>query len=77
MPKLPVIKTKVLVRVLERLGFFRHHQVGSHAQYKHHDKRRVTVPIHYGRDVDKKTLKGIIDDLGMTVEEFITVLKRK
>lgn len=76
MPRLPVIKVKELIRVLERIGFFKHHQVGSHAQFKHFDGRRVTVPVHYGRDVRKKMLSGIIDDVGVTVEEFIALLKK-
>ena len=76
MSKLPVIKSKELVRVLMRLGFFKYHQVGSHAQFKHPDGRRITVPIHSGRDLYKKILKGIIDDLEMTVEEFISILKK-
>lgn len=45
MPKLPVIKAKGLVRVLNRLGFFEYHRVDSHAQFKHLDGRRTTVPI--------------------------------
>ncbi len=77
MAKLPVIKTQKLVRVLEKLGFFRYHQVGSHAQYKHHDGRRTTVPIHYGKDIGKKMLRGIITDLEMAVDEFISILKKK
>jgi len=60
-----------LIRVLEKLGFLKFHQVGSHAQFKHKDGRRITVPIHYRRDVDKKMLRGIINDLDITVEEFI------
>ena len=74
MPKLPVIKVRELIRVLERLGFFRHHQVGSHAQYKHLDGRRITVPMHYGRDVRKNMLRGIIDDLDITVDELKELL---
>ena len=77
MAKLPVVKTRALVRALERLGFYKHHQVGSHAQFKHIDGRRTTVYIHEGKDVGKKTLKGIIIDLHMTVDEFILVLKKK
>jgi len=75
MPKLPVIKTKELIRVLARLGFFKHHQIGSHAQYKNPDGQRITIPIHHGRDVPKKMLHGIISDLNMTIEEFIKALK--
>jgi predicted RNA binding protein YcfA (HicA-like mRNA interferase family) len=49
MPKLPVLKAKELTRVLIKLGFYKYHQVGSHAQFKHPDGRRVTVPIHPGK----------------------------
>ena len=77
MAKLPVVKTRALVRTLERLGFYKFHQVGSHAQFKHPDGRRTTVYIHEGKDVGKKTIKGIIVDLNMTVDEFIAALKKK
>ena len=76
MAKMPVVKTRALVRTLERLGFYRYHQVGSHAHFKHVDGRRTTVYIHEGKDVGKKTLAGIIADLCMGVEEFIKALKR-
>jgi len=35
------------------------------------------VPIHPGKEIGKKTLKGIINDLDLTVEEFIKILRRK
>lgn len=77
MAKIPIVKTRALVRTLERLGFYRHHQVGSHAHFKHADGRRTTVYIHEGRDIGKKALAGIITDIGMSVEEFIKALKGK
>jgi len=76
MPKLPVIKVRVLVRTIERLGFFLHHQVGGHAQYKHADGRRITIPVHYRKDVKQKMLRGIIADLGISAERFIEVMKK-
>ena len=76
MPKLPIIKTKELVRVLGKLGFVLHHQTGSHAQFKNMEGERVTVPVHAGKDLNKKILKGIIDDLDISVEEFIKILKK-
>jgi len=75
MPKLPIIKANELIRVLNKLGFFKFHQVGSHAQFKHVDGKKVTVPIHAGKDIGKKMLKGIINDLDLTIEEFIKFLK--
>jgi len=77
MPKLPVVKVKELIRVLSRLGFFEHHRVGSHAQFKHFDGRRTTIPIHYGRDVKGGILRGILNDIDVEAEEFISVLKNK
>ena len=76
MPKLPIIKARELIRVLEDLGFFKYHQVGSHAQFKDARGRRITVPVHPGKDLNKKILKGIIDDLEIDVEEFVLLLKK-
>lgn len=75
MPKLPIVKSRELIRVLRKLGFFKFHQVGSHAQFKHPDGRRITIPIHPGKDINKKTLKGIIDDLDISVDDFVKILK--
>ena len=76
MPKLPVVKTRELIRVLSRLGFFEYHRVGSHAQFKHPDDRRVTIPVHYGKDVKTGTLRGILSDIDLSVEEFILIFKK-
>jgi predicted RNA binding protein YcfA (HicA-like mRNA interferase family) len=76
MSKLPIIKPKELIRVLEKLGFFKHHQVGSHAQFKNPKGQKITVSIHSGKDLKRKTLKGIINDLEIDVEGFITLLKK-
>lgn len=75
MPKLPIIKPSELLRALRKLGFYDHHQVGSHLQLKHSDGRRITVPVHKGKDIRSGTLRGIIKDLDITVEEFIEIIK--
>lgn len=77
MPKLPVVKSQELIRVLEKLGFLKYHQVGSHAQFKNLNGQKITVPIHVGKDINKKTLKGIINDLEIDVEKFVALLKNK
>ena len=76
MPKLPIVKSQELIRVLKRLGFFKYYQVGSHAQFKHPDGRRATISIHKGKDIKKKTLKGILDDLEISADEFIKILRK-
>jgi predicted RNA binding protein YcfA (HicA-like mRNA interferase family) len=75
MPKLPVVKADKLLKTLLKLGFEKHHQVGSHIQLKHADGRRTTIPYHPKQEIRKGTLKSIIDDINLTVEEFIAVLK--
>jgi predicted RNA binding protein YcfA (HicA-like mRNA interferase family) len=77
MAKLPVLKARELLTVLQRLGFVIHHQRGSHVQLKHTDGRRITIPMHVAKEIRRGTLRAIITDLGLTVDEFVEVLKSK
>ena len=77
MPKLPVVKSKEMVKVLRKMAFLKFHQVGSHAQFKHQDGRRTTVPIHSGKEITRGTLKAILKDINISVEEFIEILRSK
>ena len=76
MPKLPVIKARILFKVLKKHGFYKFHQVGSHIQLKHPDGRRTTIPYHPNQEIRRGTLKAIIDDLEMSIEEFTKALKK-
>jgi len=69
-PKLPTATAKDLVRVAERLGFVFRRQRGSHAIYvRQSDQARVVIPMHRG-ELKRKTLRAIIHDLKISVEEF-------
>jgi predicted RNA binding protein YcfA (HicA-like mRNA interferase family) len=73
-PKLPATSAKELVRVAEKLGFVFRRQSGSHAIYvRASDKARVVVPMHKG-ELKRKTLRGIIQDLKISVEVFANLL---
>ncbi len=37
-------------------------------------KKRIVVPIHSGKDIKRKTLLGIIKDMGIKVREFKKLL---
>lgn len=76
MPKIPSLKTTKLLKILLKLGFFKHHQTGSHLQLKHSDGRRVTIPIHKGRDIKKGTLNAILNDINLTKNEFIKAFNK-
>ena len=76
-PLLPQVKAKDLIYVAKQLGFELDRQKGSHAVfYRPSDKARVVIPIHAGRDIKPKTLYSIIDDMGITPEEFRTLLSK-
>ena len=74
MTKLPAISGKKAIKALGRAGFYVHHQKGSHVTLCNEDnpKIRVVVPLHH--TVKKGTLKSIIRDTGLTVEEFVNLL---
>ncbi|KKT90643.1 MAG: hypothetical protein UW91_C0052G0014 [Parcubacteria group bacterium GW2011_GWF2_45_11] len=75
MSKLPRIPSILVIRALKRARFYEFHQSGSHIQLRHFANRslRVTVPFHR-KDLTPKTLKAIITQSGLTVEEFLTLL---
>ena len=72
MAKLPSVRARDVVRVAEAVGFSLDRQRGSHAVYhRTYDRRRVVIPMHGTTDLKPGTLRGIISDLGMTVDEFV------
>ena len=46
MSKLPQVKARDLIRIVEKLDFKFRDQSGSHAVYIHKDGRRTTIPVH-------------------------------
>jgi predicted RNA binding protein YcfA (HicA-like mRNA interferase family) len=75
-PKLPVVKAREVVRVATKRGFVFDHQKGSHAvYYREKDNARIVIPMHAGKDLRPKTLEGILDDMGVTPEEFRRLLR--
>lgn len=73
--RLPALTPVKVIRALERAGFFVHHVKGSHHILKHPDRPelRITVPYH-GGDLKRRTLTSIIDQSGLSVDEFIELL---
>ncbi len=71
MGKLPVLKPREVVALLEILGFVEVRQKGSHRQFRHPDGRGTTVPFHSGRDISPLLLRQIAKDIGLTAEDFL------
>ncbi len=73
--KLPVISGKEALKALERVGFVVVRQRGSHVRIKKVTSKsviKITIPIH--ETLDRGTLKGILRNAGLTVEEFVDLL---
>lgn len=70
--RFPAVTSKEVIKVLESIGFQFVRQSGSsHAIYKRtSDKRRTNVPIHSGKVIKRKTLKAVLKDADLTVEQF-------
>ncbi len=73
--RLPAVKPKEVLRALGRAGFFVHHTSGSHHVLKHPGKPhlRVTFPYH-NKDLKRRTLASIIEQAGLTTDEFRDLL---
>lgn len=69
MSRLTPIRPERMVRILEHLGFKLIRQRGSHAFYRHPDGRATVVPMHRG-DLPRGTIREILKDVGISVEEY-------
>lgn len=76
MPKLPAVGEREVLKALKKAGFIFSFQAGSHATFKHPStKRRVTVPLHRGKDFKKGTLRNIIRQAGLSIDGFVRYIK--
>ncbi|MQA88769.1 MAG: addiction module toxin, HicA family [Gemmatimonas sp.] len=74
MAKLPVVSARDVVRMLGKVGYAFDRQKGSHIILRQPTSpfRRITVPDH--REIARGTLRAIIRQSGLTVDEFVGLL---
>jgi len=76
MPKLPQTTAKEAIKVFGKIGFVYEHTRGSHYIMRRRlDKRKVVVPLHGARPLGKGLLLSLLDDAGLTKEQFLELLK--
>ena len=73
--KLPRLSSKEVCKFLEKEGFLAIRQKGSHRFYRHTDGRTVVVPVHTNKDIGKGLLKEILNEIGLSREEFFQKYK--
>jgi predicted RNA binding protein YcfA (HicA-like mRNA interferase family) len=78
MPKLPVVSSKQIIRALEKSGFQNAPKrgKGSHLAFVKTDSGRTRLVIVPDRnEIPKGTLLAILEQAGLTKDEFIGLLK--
>jgi predicted RNA binding protein YcfA (HicA-like mRNA interferase family) len=72
--KLPVVSGADAVKALRKLGYEFDDQEGSHIIVRHQQPphRRLSIPNH--KELAKGTLRHLIKQAGLTVEEFDRLL---
>ena len=79
MPKLPRVTATKAIKALEKLGFTKVRQKGSHVimkkQLSNGDNTQIgcVVPLH-NKTLAVGTLKSILNQANVSVDEFIQVL---
>jgi len=74
-PKLPVVSGDQLIRALAKFGYVAVRQKGSHVRLRHaSDPQRlpVTIPLH--DEIAFGTLRRILRDAAVTVEQLVSAL---
>lgn len=73
MSRLPRISGRDCIKALEKIGYRRKHQKGSHVVLRREAPfAQVVVPDH--KELHNGTLRGILNRAGLSVEDFLRLL---
>jgi len=76
MTKFPLLSASKFIKIIQKLGFEKIRQEGSHIFFRHPDGRTTVVPNHPGEKLDRGLLLKIVKkDICISREEFIKLLK--
>jgi predicted RNA binding protein YcfA (HicA-like mRNA interferase family) len=74
-PPLPIISAEECIRALGAFGYTVTRQKGSHVRLMSVGRMPVTVPMHKGKELKRGTLRSILRDADVTVEQFLAALR--
>ncbi|MDR1786249.1 MAG: type II toxin-antitoxin system HicA family toxin [Spirochaetaceae bacterium] len=69
--KYPLLRPAEIITALDKRGFRYKSQRGSHAKYSN-GTRKVIIPMH--SEVARGTLRGILQQAGIELDDFLTLL---
>ena len=71
--KYPVLSPKDIIKVLNKLGFYKVSQKGSHVKYKNIETGYICIiPMHH--EIARGTLKSILEQANVELEVFLNLL---
>ena len=72
MPRIPIVKAKDFHKYLLKYGCLNISTNGSHHKVLNpKNNKSSVVAIHAGKDVDKGAFSGVLNQLGIDVQDFI------
>lgn len=74
MTRMPRVTGKKVVSALKGAGFIVTRVTGSYHHLHKPGSKLVTVPVHAGETLSPMLAKSILEQAGLTVEEFIELL---
>ncbi|HEV2440007.1 MAG TPA: type II toxin-antitoxin system HicA family toxin [bacterium] len=75
MTRLPRLTGAEVAAALKRAGFILVTTKGSHQHYRRSNGTgRITIPIHAGETLAPKTLRSVLRQAGLSVEELQALL---
>ena len=72
--RLPMLKSREIISVLRKLGFYKVRQKGSHIFFQHSDGRSTLIPFHSREDIGRGLLRQILREIEVAPEEFLKLL---
>jgi len=71
MSRLPILQGKDVIKVLQKIGYEKIRQRGSHIRLQCTGRKSITVPDHA---IGRGLLRKILRDANISPEEFIKML---
>jgi len=73
--KLRLVTYRELRKVAESCGFEWQRRQGSHNTFKNSEGRIIVIPDHGGQVIVRPLLRKILRDIGITIDEYLKILK--
>jgi predicted RNA binding protein YcfA (HicA-like mRNA interferase family) len=71
MPKLPVLKPKDLIKKLEKIGFVKDRQSGSHIIMYHPITKRRAIIAYHLKEIKRGTLNSLLKEACIDRSELL------